>query len=380
MRRLEMALAQQGPTLRVDSRRLEHKFGAGVKEKLGNSIIQNKVLMWLTQQEEDLRFILLEVDPLENSPDAVTVTPWTRCCIGQADVVLLTAMAGEKEHVSRVEHDMVWTTLSPKVDRGRSHGSRFSDLGLMANLQSSNSVGSLDSHDEDTSGDSGDSDGEELEGPLLGCHGRKQGTDIVGKHRHLILLHPESSAGPLGLLALFTAFLLCSHSFQVTLASPHRLLTLPVVIVTLLLASSRTILASSGTAPWLDARPGLLSHHHVRPFDSDHARLARYLAGSAVGLVLGGGGSRGLCHLGVLKALEEAGVPVDCVGGASQGAFMAALYARHISSTAMEPSIRKFCTSFDLFPMLRTATFPILSWYVCVCVCACVCVCVCAWV
>jgi hypothetical protein len=248
MRRLETALAQQGPTLRVNSRRLEHKFGAGVKEKLGNSIIQNKVLMWLTQQEEDLRFILLEVDPLENSPDAATVTDWTRCCIGQADVVLLTAMAGEKELVSRMEHDMVWTTLSPKVDRGRSHGSRFSDLGLMAGLQSSNSVGSFDSHGEDTSGDSDDSDGEESEGPSLGCHGRKQGTDIVGKHRHLVLLHPESSAGPLGLFAFSTSFLLCHHSFQVTLASPPRWLTLPVVIVptrsssrslfTLLLASN----------------------------------------------------------------------------------------------------------------------------------------------
>jgi predicted acylesterase/phospholipase RssA len=52
------------------------------------------------------------------------------------------------------------------------------------------------------------------------------------------------------------------------------------------------------------------------------------MAGQAVGLVLSGGGSRGLAHLGVLCALDDLGVPVDVVGGTSQGAFMAALYAQ----------------------------------------------------
>lgn len=47
-------------------------------------------------------------------------------------------------------------------------------------------------------------------------------------------------------------------------------------------------------------------------------RLARLLTGTAVGLVLGGGGSRGLAHLGVIAALEEAGVVVDMVSGTSQ--------------------------------------------------------------
>lgn len=42
------------------------------------------------------------------------------------------------------------------------------------------------------------------------------------------------------------------------------------------------------------------------------------MAGKAVGLVLSGGGSRGLAHLGVLHALDDAGVPVDVIGGTSQ--------------------------------------------------------------
>ena len=60
------------------------------------------------------------------------------------------------------------------------------------------------------------------------------------------------------------------------------------------------------------------------------------MAGKAVGLVLSGGGSRGLAHLGVLCALEDLGVPVDVVGGTSQGAFMAALYAQGLTREQLQ--------------------------------------------
>ncbi|SFU84679.1 cyclic nucleotide-binding and patatin-like phospholipase domain-containing protein [Pseudoduganella namucuonensis] len=60
---------------------------------------------------------------------------------------------------------------------------------------------------------------------------------------------------------------------------------------------------------------------------SDFARLARFLTGTAVGVVLGGGGARGFAHLGVLRALEERGIPVDLIGGNSMGALIGAQYA-----------------------------------------------------
>ena len=59
----------------------------------------------------------------------------------------------------------------------------------------------------------------------------------------------------------------------------------------------------------------------------DHARLARLASGAARGLVLGGGGARGLAHLGVLEAVAEAGLPIDFVGGTSMGAIVAASVA-----------------------------------------------------
>ncbi|WGK65988.1 patatin-like phospholipase family protein [Croceiramulus getboli] len=46
-----------------------------------------------------------------------------------------------------------------------------------------------------------------------------------------------------------------------------------------------------------------------------------------VGLVLSGGGAKGLAHIGALKAIEEAGVKIDYVGGTSMGAIIGALYA-----------------------------------------------------
>jgi NTE family protein len=76
------------------------------------------------------------------------------------------------------------------------------------------------------------------------------------------------------------------------------------------------------------ARHRLATDHRFGP---EVARLARRLVGRSVGVVLSGGGARGLAHLGALQALEEAGVVVDRIGGCSMGAFVGALYASGLS-------------------------------------------------
>eukprot|EP00795_Rhopilema_esculentum_P010763 gene10763-19552_t len=112
----------------------------------------------------------------------------------------------------------------------------------------------------------------------------------------------------------------------------------------------------AGTVEWLNARGWISAHHHVRcpkkvfsrrnlaqryaqdanyeipARTSDFARLARRLTGTSIGLVLGGGGARGFAHVGIIKSLEEAGIPIDMVGGTSMGAFIGALYAEDASS------------------------------------------------
>jgi hypothetical protein len=74
-----------------------------------------------------------------------------------------------------------------------------------------------------------------------------------------------------------------------------------------------------GTKRWRELRPYVWRHHHVQKgSDNDLKRVARHLAGQSVGVVLAGGGCRGLAHLGALRALQAAGVPIDVVGGTSQ--------------------------------------------------------------
>ncbi|WP_149195223.1 patatin-like phospholipase family protein [Luteimonas suaedae] len=91
-----------------------------------------------------------------------------------------------------------------------------------------------------------------------------------------------------------------------------------------------------GTRAWRTARPTFEDHLHLRwDRDADIERLGRLLAGRAVGLVLGGGGARGFAHIGVLRALEEAGIPVDAIGGTSMGASLAAQYAMGMSPQQM---------------------------------------------
>ena len=81
------------------------------------------------------------------------------------------------------------------------------------------------------------------------------------------------------------------------------------------------------TAAWRSAVPIELVCHMRPGCPADQERLARLIMGRAVGLVLSGGGARGLAHIGVVKALREAGVPLDLVGGTSMGAIVAACLA-----------------------------------------------------
>lgn len=87
-----------------------------------------------------------------------------------------------------------------------------------------------------------------------------------------------------------------------------------------------------GTGAWLAHRDVKL-HHHV-PLDSEAAfdRIARFMAGKAIGVVLAGGGALGCAHLGVMEALLENGIPIDYYGGASVGAAAAGALAKGLTA------------------------------------------------
>ena len=59
----------------------------------------------------------------------------------------------------------------------------------------------------------------------------------------------------------------------------------------------------------------------------------------SVGLVLSGGGAKGLAHVGVLKTLDSLGVRIDYVAGASMGAVVGALYASGYTGNQLDLSL-----------------------------------------
>lgn len=93
---------------------------------------------------------------------------------------------------------------------------------------------------------------------------------------------------------------------------------------------------------------------------SDFARLARRLCGKSIGVVLGGGGARGISHVGALRALQEAGIPVDMIGGTSIGAFIGGLYARDADLVSTLGRAKRFSGRMStLWRLLTGASTPL---------------------
>ncbi|KAF4956632.1 hypothetical protein FSARC_11510 [Fusarium sarcochroum] len=99
------------------------------------------------------------------------------------------------------------------------------------------------------------------------------------------------------------------------------------------------------------------------PFKGDFHRLARRLCGKSIGLVLGGGGARGITQIGIIRAMEEAGIPIDLLGGTSIGAFVGALYARHADVVPMFGFAKKFAGRMaSLWRFALDLTYPSASY------------------
>jgi len=111
-----------------------------------------------------------------------------------------------------------------------------------------------------------------------------------------------------------------------------------------------------GSAAFLDDFEVSEVHNVHLDEPRDFARLGRLATGNGRGVVLGGGGAKGLAHIGALRALQESGLDYDRVGGASMGSIIAAFAGQNLTPDEMVAvSIAEFRTS------LMDFTVPLVS-------------------
>ena len=104
-------------------------------------------------------------------------------------------------------------------------------------------------------------------------------------------------------------------------------------------------------------------YNQMHRHKDDFLRLARLLSGQAIGLVLGGGGARGISHLGIIQAIEEQGIPIDIVGGTSIGSFIGGLYARDYNVVSIYGRIKQFSARLSSkWRMVLDLTWPVTSY------------------
>jgi len=127
---------------------------------------------------------------------------------------------------------------------------------------------------------------------------------------------------------------------------------------TLLLLRSNAGKTISHSGDWIDPRAPKLHHHVALDDDADFAKVARFLTGRAIGVVLAGGGALGCAHLGVIKALRQAAIPIDFIGGASAGAAMGGAIARGMS---VDETLDQMEAMFIHAKAMKRLTLPINS-------------------
>lgn len=89
-----------------------------------------------------------------------------------------------------------------------------------------------------------------------------------------------------------------------------------------------------------------------RRFSLHINRLAREIARCRVGLALSSGGAKGLAHVGVIQVLEEQGIEIDAIAGASMGAYVGSLWAYGLEGPSLEKIAREHEGRWGLFSMV----------------------------
>lgn len=132
----------------------------------------------------------------------------------------------------------------------------------------------------------------------------------------------------------------------------------PVHLIGCDLAFSAPTALEPDLAAWMDRLTPRTTHILRAGAGAGIDRMARRLAGRSLGVVLSGGGARGLAHIGVVEELERAGLVIDRIGGASMGAMVGSLFAEGRSAEETAALIHE---EYVVNSPLRGRTVPLVS-------------------
>lgn len=303
-KKLEGALSCYGVVLRVDQVSLVKQLPEE-STNLQRPTYRAKICRWLGVMEEKHMFLLLVGSSTD--PD------WTAVCSAQADhVLILGSSLHANPKVSLLENQSVWKPAEAAISALKQNVAKHQITGGMVGgrrIQRSSVSRILAS--------------------------KARSSSSIASELHLPQRSlPQSSRKSLRSLC------------HVDLVLLHHAGTIP-----------------GNAKDWLDNRPLIEHHYHVRKsHDEDVGRIARWVSGNAVGVVLSGGGARGLAHVGVLQALESLQIPIDAIGGTSQGSLIGALYAQGRSVESIYKLMQEYSSICgSVLTMVLDLTMPILS-------------------
>ncbi|KAF8580428.1 patatin-domain-containing protein [Ramaria rubella] len=200
--------------------------------------------------------------------------------------------------------------------------------------------------------------------PNLGEYERLLLSMKTTARKELVLLHPDRSVLPGSTREWLKSRPWVHAHLHVELSSTRRISRPgptphdPAAVVALKILKSRV---QSGLQKYRRSRAA--PRPRRAEYASDFARLARRLCGKSVGVVLGGGGARGVAHLGALRALEEFSIPIDYIGGTSIGALVGGLYARDADLLASAGRTKQFSSRMsNIWRMLSDVTWPVVAY------------------
>lgn len=250
--------------------------------------------------------------------DTAVNSSWTKTCIDQGDCILLLADAKSSCQIGEYERLLLRSKTSARTELILLHGERYVEPGLTRKWLSNRPW--VDSH-----------------------HHIQFDTDLLAKNT--IRNDRWLNAKGISLLDKITQTELGRRAYNVSKLLPDSIKNTVGIFTSKLMRAKKH------------------SYSPIHFHKNDFIRLARLLSGQAIGLVLGGGGARGISHLGILQALEEQGIPIDIIGGTSIGSFIGGIYAKDYDVVPIYGRIKKFAGRVSsLWRMLSDLTWPVTSY------------------